>query len=167
MSSPKDFHIDAIYPEPLSRLRRSQGTPISEFSAPSSAHRRAVKKQLHRGGSGRFRTQPVTFHEIQEVDEDNIPEPEATGSAGTIFKSETDLNAKFDDFYRSITSDNNNPSIKSCLPTSKLASINNSADAGSLESSIVHGGNTLSEVTTPPTVPVDIPFSQKKSRPSI
>ena len=40
--------MDAVYPEPLSRL-----------------YRRAVRKQTHRASSGRYRTQPVTFAEIK------------------------------------------------------------------------------------------------------
>jgi hypothetical protein len=40
--------MDAVYPEPLSRL-----------------HRRPVRKQMHRGSGGRYRTQPVTFAEIK------------------------------------------------------------------------------------------------------
>lgn len=72
MSSPKEYHINAVYPEPLSRLRRGpplSTTSCSESSSSSlSSYRRAVRKQTrrgHAGGAGRFRTQPVTFHEIK------------------------------------------------------------------------------------------------------
>lgn len=40
--------MDAVYPEPWSCL-----------------HRRPVRKQMHRGSAGRYRTQPVTFAEIK------------------------------------------------------------------------------------------------------
>lgn len=66
MSSPKEFRIDAVYPEPLSRLRRGHG--MSTGDTPSAAsYRRAVKKQRNHGnaGAGRFRTQPITFQEIK------------------------------------------------------------------------------------------------------
>jgi len=66
MSSPKEFHIDAIYPEPLSRLRRGHGGMASIETNNSASYRRAIKKQRNRGNnSGRFRTQPVTFQEIK------------------------------------------------------------------------------------------------------
>nr|CAD7439123.1 unnamed protein product [Timema bartmani] len=41
--------MDAVYPEPMSRL-----------------HRRTVRKPVHRGPAGRYRTQPVTFSEIKK-----------------------------------------------------------------------------------------------------
>ncbi|KAJ3631623.1 hypothetical protein MTP99_012742 [Tenebrio molitor] len=79
LSSPTQS-MDTVYPEPMSRL-----------------HRRVVPKK-RRGGSSRYRTQPVTFSEIQEVDEDNIEDtvPESTS------KSELNLlNKKFEEFKRS------------------------------------------------------------------
>lgn len=73
--------MDTVYPEPMSRL-----------------HRRVVPKK-RRGGSSRYRTQPVTFSEIQEVDEENVVDeviPEASTS-----KSELNLlNQKFEEFKR-------------------------------------------------------------------
>ena len=42
--------MDAVYPEPWSCL-----------------HRRPVRKQMHRGAAGRYRTQPVTFAEIKVI----------------------------------------------------------------------------------------------------
>ncbi|CAL8129536.1 unnamed protein product [Orchesella dallaii] len=123
MSSPKEYHFDAVYPEPLSRLRRGHthghthgmGGLVPSSEGPTAAsYRRAVKKQkMHRGCSGRFRTQPVTFQEIKEVDEENVPElePELSPSlgknvgAGSASRSESDLKARFELFYRSI----NNP----------------------------------------------------------
>ncbi len=71
MSSPKEF--DSIYPQHLSRLRMGHhggggiiGMSPTETSN-SASYRRAVKKQRSRGsaGTGRFRTQPITFQEIK------------------------------------------------------------------------------------------------------
>lgn len=76
--------MDAVYPEPWSCL-----------------HRRPVRKQMHRGSAGRYRTQPVTFAEIKEVDEENIEDnPTTQSSAGAASKSELDINSKFDEFWR-------------------------------------------------------------------
>ncbi|KDR23757.1 hypothetical protein L798_06043 [Zootermopsis nevadensis] len=76
--------MDAVYPEPWSRL-----------------HRRQVRKQMHRESGGRYRTQPVTFAEIKEVDEENIEEsPMTEPSAGAASKSEQDINSKFEEFWR-------------------------------------------------------------------
>ncbi|KAK7872546.1 hypothetical protein R5R35_013780 [Gryllus longicercus] len=75
--------MDAVYPEPLSRL-----------------HRRAVRKPAHRSCGGRYRTQPVTFAEIKEVDEDNLDEGAPEQTVGTASKSELDLNSKFEEFWR-------------------------------------------------------------------
>ncbi|XP_018026879.1 uncharacterized protein LOC108682254 [Hyalella azteca] len=60
----KDYRreVDAVYPEPLSRFSR-----VVEGD-PAAAYRRQTKKRIDR--SGRFRTTPVTFDEIQEVDEE-------------------------------------------------------------------------------------------------
>ncbi|XP_067000600.2 uncharacterized protein [Anabrus simplex] len=78
--------MDAVYPEPLSRL-----------------HRRAVRKPVHRdrGLGTRYRTQPVTFAEIKEVDEENLDEGPTEPTAGAASKSEIDLNTKFEEFWRS------------------------------------------------------------------
>ncbi|KAF2896593.1 hypothetical protein ILUMI_09583 [Ignelater luminosus] len=73
--------MDTVYPEPMSRL-----------------HRRVVPKR-RRGSSVRYRTQPVTFSEIQEVDEENVedPQPEPTSS-----RSELSLfHSKFEEFKKS------------------------------------------------------------------
>jgi hypothetical protein len=55
--------MDAVYPEPLSRL-----------------HRRPVRKQMHRGSGGRYRTQPVTFAEIKvSLSHLRLPQPGGPG----------------------------------------------------------------------------------------
>ncbi|XP_047004134.1 uncharacterized protein LOC124622470 [Schistocerca americana] len=79
--------MDAVYPEPLSRLQ----------------HRRAVRKPVHRGPGAcslRYRTQPVTFAEIKEVDEENIDDTSTETTAGAASKSELDINTKFEEFWR-------------------------------------------------------------------
>ena len=55
----KDYRreVDAVYPEPLSRLSR-----VAE-SDPAAAYRRHIKKKINR--SGRYRTTPITFDEIK------------------------------------------------------------------------------------------------------
>ncbi|KAF0288302.1 hypothetical protein FJT64_013289 [Amphibalanus amphitrite] len=84
MSSPLRS-IDAVYPEPLSRMHRLETHP--------NAYRRAVKKKMNR--TGRFRTQPVTFDEIKEVDEETVDEESAVSkanrTAGATAQSEQDL----------------------------------------------------------------------------
>ncbi|GLV35543.1 hypothetical protein CBL_01308 [Carabus blaptoides fortunei] len=72
--------MDTMYPEPMSLL-----------------HRRVVPKK-RRGKTSRYRTQPVTFSEIQEVDEENL-EDEPT--AGISTRSEQDINRRFEEFIRS------------------------------------------------------------------
>ncbi|KAL3265997.1 hypothetical protein HHI36_010186 [Cryptolaemus montrouzieri] len=75
--------MDTIYPEPMSRL-----------------HRRVIPKK-RRGGSFRYRTQPVTFSEIQEVDEDNLDDSSQQPSCSSRSELELDLlNKKFEEFIR-------------------------------------------------------------------
>ena len=63
---------------------------------------------------------------LQEVDEENLVETEAdtSGTFGAESRSESDLKAKFELFYRSIKSTNDNNDSRRCppvsLPTSKL-----------------------------------------------
>ncbi|XP_022913507.1 uncharacterized protein [Onthophagus taurus] len=74
--------MDSVYPEPMSRL-----------------HRRVVPKK-RRGTSTRYRTQPVTFSEIQEVDEDNLEETSTAQTSSTSRTDLSDLNSKFEEFKR-------------------------------------------------------------------
>ncbi|CAB3366910.1 Hypothetical predicted protein [Cloeon dipterum] len=86
--------MDTVYPEPLSRLHAAQ------------QYRRPVRKNKGRKGntSARYRTQPVTFQEIQEVDEENLDDGgclaryEAHSSANS--RSEVDLKAHFSEFLK-------------------------------------------------------------------
>ncbi|XP_076048517.1 uncharacterized protein LOC143029631 isoform X2 [Oratosquilla oratoria] len=90
MSSPgKEYRreIDAVYPEPLSRLNR-----VVELHP--HAFKRANKKKMNR--SGRFRTTPVTFDEIKEVDEE-VEEVEEESAAASS-RSEHDLRQQFEKF---------------------------------------------------------------------
>ncbi|XP_066952340.1 uncharacterized protein [Macrobrachium rosenbergii] len=90
---PKDYRreIDAVYPEPLSRLNRI-------VEPHPHAYKRAIKKKMNR--TGRFRTTPVTFDEIKEVDEENeVGTGEVTEeSAAAASKSEHDLRQQFERF---------------------------------------------------------------------
>lgn len=81
--------MDTVYPEPI-RLRLS------------TASRR------HRGaGQDRYRTQPVTFSEIKEVDEENDTEDVDTAGrrmsaeAGQVMssKSSSNVNAKYEELW--------------------------------------------------------------------
>lgn len=73
MSSPVNdplFHFETHFPERLSRLHLNP-----EFAVGSHPAQRKGKRSRARLGA-RYKTQPVTFDEIQEVDEENIKEPE-------------------------------------------------------------------------------------------
>lgn len=56
------YHWDAHFPERLSRLHLSL-----EFSSPVFRRNRRAKERA----AGRYKTQPITFDEITEVDEDS------------------------------------------------------------------------------------------------
>lgn len=66
------YHWDAHFPERLSRLHLSL-----EFSSPVFRRSRRAKER----SSGRYKTQPITFDEITEVDEDTSGANQAS-SAG-------------------------------------------------------------------------------------
>ncbi|XP_054263396.1 uncharacterized protein LOC128986851 isoform X2 [Macrosteles quadrilineatus] len=82
--------MDTVYPEPLSRiLRRTDKRP----------------RDRGRGSAARYRTQPVTFSEIQEVDEENLEEDtiETNNNANPVLasKSEHDLKTRLDNLLSS------------------------------------------------------------------
>ncbi|CAN7995022.1 unnamed protein product [Ixodes hexagonus] len=88
--------MDTTYPEPLSVLRKYALGP--EY--PQSFFKRQQKKNVRRGS--RFRTQPVTFDEIKEVDEeatspDDVEQP---GAELASSMSHGDIRAGFLDFAK-------------------------------------------------------------------
>nr|XP_045620161.1 uncharacterized protein LOC123771613 [Procambarus clarkii] len=101
---PKDYRreIDAIYPEPLSRLNRV-------VEPHPHSYKRATKKKMNR--TGRFRTTPVTFDEIKEVDEDAEVGCEVTEeSAAASSRSEHDLRQHFEKFLERMDRRRSQPS---------------------------------------------------------
>lgn len=66
------FHFETHFPERLSRLHLNP-----EFSVGGSNPVQRKKRARARQGT-RYKTQPVTFDEIQEVDEENIKEEDKT-----------------------------------------------------------------------------------------
>jgi hypothetical protein len=72
--------MDMPYPEALSRHNRAvQTSQVSHLEYSPHMYKRTVKKKMERGA--RFRTQPVTFMEIKEVDEEKVEDP-LTGLSG-------------------------------------------------------------------------------------
>jgi len=67
------FHWDVRFPERLSRLHlTSDLVRVHPGTCLSSLGRRQQRRaRTDRSGAGRYRTQPVTFDEIAEVDEDS------------------------------------------------------------------------------------------------
>jgi len=64
---------ELAYPESLSRYNRSLGLANNQLDCSPHMYKRTVKKKVDR--RGRFRTQPVTFSEIKEVDEEKLENP--------------------------------------------------------------------------------------------
>jgi len=84
--------VDAVYPEPMSMLHHGTLASLA-IESTSSASRRLHSRRLDNAAMpGRYRTQPVTFHEIKEVDEE-VNEEESSGAATTA-QSEEDLMQK-------------------------------------------------------------------------
>jgi len=95
----------AVYPEPLSRHNRCINQ-LSSNVIDCDAHRykRTVKKKVDR--NGRYRTQPVTFMEIKEVDEDKGEDNLGLIdhlSDGEKSRSEMDLKSKFEEISRNLS----------------------------------------------------------------
>eukprot|EP00092_Neocalanus_flemingeri_P021843 GFUD01023695.1.p1 GENE.GFUD01023695.1~~GFUD01023695.1.p1 ORF type:complete len:184 (+),score=69.56 GFUD01023695.1:198-749(+) len=82
--------MDTVYPTALSRHNRCAGLQNNNTDYGPQMYKRTVKKKVDR--RGRFRTQPITFMEIKEVDEemteDNLK------AAAKEDKSRSDLNLK-------------------------------------------------------------------------
>ncbi|GAB1602460.1 putative uncharacterized protein DDB_G0284695 [Argonauta hians] len=107
------FHFETHFPERISKLHLNPEYP--------AAHRRTKKPKCR--SSARYKTQPITFDEIKEVDEENIE---------TETQKKDNLKGQFQVFSRSMDglvpnvsqspgNDNNNnigttaTTLKSCL----------------------------------------------------
>ncbi|XP_023330582.1 uncharacterized protein LOC111702987 [Eurytemora carolleeae] len=97
----------AIYPEPLSRHNRCMAQLSSNvIECNPHMYKRTVKKKMNR--NGRFRTQPVTFMEIKEVDEDKGEDLGYSDiSDGEKSRSEMDLKSRFEDISRNMLNKRN------------------------------------------------------------
>eukprot|EP00091_Calanus_sinicus_P003179 TRINITY_DN13340_c0_g1_i1.p1 TRINITY_DN13340_c0_g1~~TRINITY_DN13340_c0_g1_i1.p1 ORF type:complete len:136 (-),score=43.00 TRINITY_DN13340_c0_g1_i1:267-674(-) len=103
--------MDAVYPGSSAAVHFP--TPCTDVQASNdevspSMYKRTVKKKVDRRGRGR--TQPVTFDEIKEVDEDKIEDPLHGLSANSSdvsdnekSRSEVDLKTKFAELSRSLS----------------------------------------------------------------
>jgi len=106
--------MDAVYPGSSTSLpfhpRFTTGVQLNNPKLDCSPHmyKRTVKKKVDRKGRGR--TQPVTFDEIQELDEDKIEDPlhGLSGNSSDISdneksRSDVDLKSKFAELSRSLS----------------------------------------------------------------
>lgn len=87
--------VDAVYPEPLSLSRLHRG-PVAAAALAVEVHPATMRRQQRRvqhrevpGVVGRYRTQPVTFDEIKEVDEEVVDEE--VGATDAALLSEEDV----------------------------------------------------------------------------
>ncbi|XP_052821579.1 putative uncharacterized protein DDB_G0284695 [Octopus bimaculoides] len=78
------FHFETHFPERISKLHLNPEYP--------AAHRRTKKPKCRAGA--RYKTQPITFDEIKEVDEENIEPPET--------QNKDNLRGQFQAFSRSM-----------------------------------------------------------------
>lgn len=86
--------MDTTYPEPLSVLRKYALGPEHQ----QSFFKRQKKKDVRRGT--RFRTQPVTFDEIKEVDEETGEDVELPGAELASSMSHGDIRVGYVEFPR-------------------------------------------------------------------
>eukprot|EP00092_Neocalanus_flemingeri_P003366 GFUD01003604.1.p1 GENE.GFUD01003604.1~~GFUD01003604.1.p1 ORF type:complete len:186 (+),score=46.25 GFUD01003604.1:255-812(+) len=104
--------MDAVYPGSSACLpfHTRTGVQLNNNNIDCSPHmyKRTVKKKVDRRGRGR--TQPVTFDEIKEVDEDKIEDPlhGLSGNSSDISdneksRSDVDLKTKFAELSRSFS----------------------------------------------------------------
>ena len=84
------YHYDTHFPERMSRLHMAP-----EFPSPSA---RRSKGRMRNRNAARFKTQPITFDEIQEVDEEAAP----SVSVNIFEKTMEGLKYQFTAFSRSM-----------------------------------------------------------------
>ncbi|KAG8281777.1 hypothetical protein J6590_051830 [Homalodisca vitripennis] len=116
--------MDTVYPEPLSRiLRRTERRPRDRGS---------------KGTVGRYRTQPVTFSEIQEVDEDNLDDAEETNNNAKpvlTSKSEHDLKAKLDNLFLTCPASDQRPPRKRTMKSLNRLTVEGKPTMGNIPAS--------------------------------
>lgn len=89
--------MDITYPEHLSRLHRH--SVLAEYPKPHFNPKKNKNTRNRRGN--RYRTQPVTFDEIQEVDEENMVMDNQISDDQVYSKSASLSTSKLElDFYR-------------------------------------------------------------------